>query len=102
MTLETAEHADTEHGHPGDKQYVVVALILAVITAVEVLTYFVDFGGAHVPSLIVMMVMKFTIVARWFMHLKFDVPIFSRVFVSGLILAGAVYVIMLTAFQYWS
>jgi cytochrome c oxidase subunit 4 len=99
-------HADHDHAgghaHPGDKQYVVVALVLGLFTAIEVLTYFLDFGGAAVPTLLVLMVVKFVLVVLYFMHLKFDSPVFMRLFLVGLALALAVYLIMLSAFEYWS
>ena len=98
-TVETHEHhataEDAEH-HPSDNKYIQIALILGAITAAEVATYFVDFGPLLVPSLMVMMVAKFAIVALWFMHLKFDSRLFRRVFVAGLITAVAVYIVFLT------
>jgi cytochrome c oxidase subunit IV len=102
-TLTTeATHTDhpTGHAHPGDKQYVVIALILGLFTGVEVLTYFIDFGAAAIPTLLVLMVVKFIMVVLYFMHLKFDSPIFMRLFITGLALATFVYAIMLAAFQF--
>ena len=93
------EHA-VGHAHPGDKKYIVVALILGLFTAIEVLTYFVDFRGAAIPTLLVLMVIKFVMVALYFMHLKFDSPLLMRLFVGGLTLALSVYCIMLAAFQF--
>jgi cytochrome c oxidase subunit 4 len=95
------EHAG-EHAHPGDKQYIVVALVLGLFTAIEVLTYFVDFKAAAVPTLIGLMIVKFALVVLYFMHLKFDSPIFMRLFVTGILLAVSVYMIMLAAFEYWA
>jgi cytochrome c oxidase subunit IV len=93
------EH-DDGHSHPGDKQYIVVALILGLFTAIEVLTYFVDFGAAAVPTLLALMVIKFAMVLLYFMHLKFDSPVFMRLFIGGLTLALSVYFIMFAAFQF--
>lgn len=110
MSSETLAHAATDtahsdheaggHAHPGDMQYVVVALILGFFTAVEVLTYFIDFGAAAIPTLLGLMVIKFVMVVLYFMHLKFDSPIFMRLFATGLVLAISVYAIMLAAFQF--
>jgi cytochrome c oxidase subunit 4 len=98
-------HEETVHGaghkHPSDRDYIVIALILAVITAGEVALYYVDIGGAMIPTLLMMMVAKFAIVAGYFMHLKFDNPIFQRLFIAGLVLATAVYMATLAAFQYF-
>lgn len=98
------EH-DHEHEHPSDWDYVKIALILAAITAVEVFTYFetvLNWGSFLIPSLLIMMVVKFWLVATWFMHLKFDNPIFSKMFVGGLLLAVSVYVAALAAFEFWA
>ncbi len=92
---------DHEHDHPSDRTYVGIAIVLAIITAAEVLTYFVDIGDALIPALMIMMVAKFFLVAAFFMHLKFDIPMFTRLFVGGIALATIVYVVMLTAFQFW-
>ena len=89
------------HKHPSDMQYVVVALVLGFFTAIEVLTYFIDFEGAAVPTLIGLMIVKFALVVLYFMHLKFDSPVFLRLFATGIVLAISVYVIMLLAFEYW-
>lgn len=95
--------ADAEHGdkHFADSQYVVIALILAVLTAIEVSTYFVDFGPFMVPVLIVLMVIKFFTVVAYFMHLKFDNKLFSALFYTGLGLAIAVYCGALATFKFF-
>jgi cytochrome c oxidase subunit 4 len=89
------------HKHPTDRDYMVIALILAVITAGEVALYYWEIGGATVPTLLVMMVAKFFVVAGYFMHLKFDSPMFTRFFVAGMVLAIAVYMAALSAMQYF-
>jgi hypothetical protein len=48
-----------------------------------------------------MMIAKFAIVCGWFMHLRYDNPLFKRVFVFGLSLAVGVYIVVLTAMQFW-
>lgn len=116
MSVETAETAsaavaapgedaeDHDAHHPSDWAYVKIALILAAVTALEVFTYFrsvLDWGVALVPSLIFMMVVKFYLVATWFMHLKFDNSIFSKMFTTGLVLAVGVYLATLTAFEFF-
>ena len=102
-TVDTADD-DHAHDHPSDWAYVKIALVLAAITAVEVFTYFesvVDWGDALIPSLMVMMVVKFYLVAMYFMHLKFDNPIFGKLFVGGIVLAAGVYIATLAAFEFW-
>jgi cytochrome c oxidase subunit IV len=96
-----AEPDETEEHHASDKLYVQIFLILFVITAAEVSTYYVDFGDLLLPSLMVMMTVKFAMVVMFFMHLRFDHKLFSWVFVSGLVLAVLVYIAALTTFEYW-
>jgi cytochrome c oxidase subunit 4 len=94
-------HEPHGHVHPTDGKYVKIALILAVITAAEVATYFTELNAVIIGALITMMTAKFIIVASYFMHLKYDHPIFKRVFVFGLMLAVAVFLIALTTFDFW-
>jgi cytochrome c oxidase subunit 4 len=86
--------------HPGPRQYVVVAVVLAVLTALEVGLFYMDFVPRPVVtgSLIVLMTLKFSLVALWFMHLRFDSRIYRRLFITGIILAMAVFLIVLLTF----
>src|SRR5215210_3793278 len=83
----------TGHAHPSDRSYLRIAFLLAVITAAEVVTFYLEdeLGSILIPALLVMMIVKFATVAGWFMHLRFDSNIFTRLFVSGLVLAVGVY-----------
>jgi caa(3)-type oxidase subunit IV len=111
MTATTEHHdvAEHVHDHPTDAQYVKIALFLAILTGAEVSTYFwKDLFGSK-PSttalllvLMPMMVIKFGTVAGYFMHLKYDNPIFRRVFTFGLVLAVVVYTIFGFAMEFWS
>ncbi|HVL26535.1 MAG TPA: cytochrome C oxidase subunit IV family protein [Acidimicrobiales bacterium] len=100
----TPEEGGTEHHHPSDREYIKIAIILAVITAVEVVLYYVEdaLGGLVVPSLIILSLAKFVLVVLWFMHLRFDSRLFRRFFVAGLLLATFVYLIVLTTFGVWT
>ena len=91
---------DTEHGM-SNAGYVRIAVILAAITALEVSTYYVDFGPFFLPALMIMMAIKFLMVVSYFMHLKFDNRLFSWLFYAGLILAITVYVIALSTFKFF-
>jgi cytochrome c oxidase subunit 4 len=101
MAHEETVHG-TGHAHPTDRNYVGIALILAVITAAEVAMSYIDVSNAiFIPVLLVMMVAKFFIVVAWFMHLRFDSRLFRRLFVAGLVLAVLVYMGVLSAMQYF-
>ncbi|WP_419837379.1 cytochrome C oxidase subunit IV family protein [Candidatus Poriferisodalis sp.] len=96
-------HDDHGHGHGlSDFGYIKVALLLAVLTAAEVMTYFVDVGPVEVPGLLILMVVKFWIVVAYFMHLRFDNKLFTWLFVGGLVLAIAVYAAFATSMVFWT
>src|SRR5919201_4349463 len=86
--------------HPEPRQYVMVAVVLAVATAFEVAIYYTSIPHPIlVAFLILAAVFKFSLVVLWFMHLRFDSPIFRRMFLAGLILALSVYTIVLLTFR---
>jgi cytochrome c oxidase subunit IV len=93
MTTTTDQTAAHTH-HPTPRQYVNIALLLAVLTALEVGTYFFEFGPFAVPMLILLMVVKFLYVAGWFMHLKFDHKFFKQIVTVGLGFALVLYAIL--------
>lgn len=79
--------------HPGYAEYVKIAVILAVLTLIEVGVYYVDaLEDVLIPILVGLATLKFALVAMWFMHLKFDSRLFSVTFVGGIILAAAVFI----------
>jgi cytochrome c oxidase subunit IV len=85
--------------HPGPKQYVMVAIWLAIATGIEVAWYYLNVPHPlFVALLLVLAFFKFSLVVLWFMHLRFDSPIFRRLFVTGIILAITVYLIVLVIF----
>ncbi|CAB4652630.1 unannotated protein [freshwater metagenome] len=101
MSTATESHEDTHEHGMSDAGYIKIALILAAITALEVSTYYVDFGPLFLPSLIAMMFVKFFMVVSYFMHLKFDNKLFSLMFYIGLGLAIFVYVAALATFKFF-
>jgi cytochrome c oxidase subunit 4 len=115
MSTETATPVPTavldgaDEAYPRDRQYVWVALALAGLTGIEIATYAApgfpawswgDKAGL-ITVLMILMAVKFWTVAYFFMHLKFDKPLLTRVFYAGLILAVLVYVAVLTMFNVW-
>jgi cytochrome c oxidase subunit IV len=98
-----ATHADDHAGHWTDFQYVKLAILLAAVTAVEILLSYIkdDIGGVFLPALLILMAFKFMAVVLFFMHLKFDNRLFSIMFYLGLGLAIAVYVAALFTFRFF-
>jgi cytochrome c oxidase subunit 4 len=89
---------EVRHAHPSDMTYIVVALVLGVITAIEVGIYYINGSDVKVAGLLVLMAIKFVIVAAFFMHLRFDSKYFRRLFILGVALAVAVYSAVLFIF----
>jgi cytochrome c oxidase subunit 4 len=93
-----APPAEREHieKHPGPMEYIQIGAVLAVITAIEVAIYYVGLSeAALILMLLVFSAAKFTLVVLWFMHLKFDHPLFSTMFVMGIVLAISIFIVAL-------
>jgi cytochrome c oxidase subunit 4 len=101
--------AGEQHTHgPTDRKYFEIFFILVGLTALEVSTYWWEdwFGEtAHkvaVPVLIFLMIVKFFLVALYFMHLKFDSSLLKRTFYFGMVLAIVVYGVAMTSMNFWT
>ena len=103
-------HPGEHHDHgPSDAFYFKIFWILVAITALEVSTYFWDswFGRTDTyliayPMLVILMLVKFGLIASFFMHLRFDRRILTRIFYFGLALALAVYIVALSVMNIWT
>jgi cytochrome c oxidase subunit IV len=84
-------HAGGEaHEHPTWSTYWKVALILTLITVVEVWIYYTPFTESKlfVPTLLIMSAAKFIIVVMFYMHLKYDHKLFRALFTGPLLIAA--------------
>ena len=83
--------------HPTPKQYVQIAIVLGVLTAIEVALYYTeDIVGIFTdPLLMILAIGKFVIVVGWFMHLRFENKLVNRFFVWGMILALFLFAIVM-------
>ncbi len=90
-----------DDAHPTDTHYVRIAVILAVLTAMEVSLSYVKAlkGMVLVAPLLIIMAIKFGMVALHFMHLKWDSKVLTRLFYAGLFLAVGVYIAALSTFR---
>jgi caa(3)-type oxidase subunit IV len=114
--------AETEHGlsaispdevpmlpgeirpHSSPFQYVMIAVVLCVLTAIEVGFYYLagDIPTALlVGCLLALALVKFIMVASLYMHLSSDKPIFKRFFILGASGAVILYTIVLTTLHIW-
>ena len=97
QTTETQAH---EAHHPTPRQYVEIAILLAVLTGIEVGLYYAEsfFGNLVVPALLVLALFKFLLVVGYYMHLKYEKRVLTRLFGGGFVLALLVYAVVLVAF----
>jgi cytochrome c oxidase subunit 4 len=88
-----------EHAHPGAKQYLAIAVVLLVLTVIEVAIFYVpQLKSVLVPTLLALSAIKFALVAMFYMHLKFDHRLFSWLFVVPMVLAAALIIALLKLF----
>jgi cytochrome c oxidase subunit 4 len=84
--------------HPTPVQYVMVAVVLVVITGIEIAVSYTEGtipDGLIVVLLLGMAFVKFFLVAAWYMHLRTDYPVFRRFFILGSIAAIVLYLVVL-------
>ena len=92
------------HGHSHSENkfhiYVQIAMILAVITGVEILLIFLPFATwILVGSLVVLSGVKFLFVIFIFMHLRWDKVFCTILFFIGLVLGGGTLGALLALFR---
>jgi cytochrome c oxidase subunit 4 len=101
----------TEHAHPSWQTYTKVALILFVLTAMEVAAY--EVVHRHQPAglatvlepvvvevLLLLSAFKFALVAMFYMHLKSDGKLLSGIFSFSLLLAAVMIAALMIIFFY--
>jgi caa(3)-type oxidase subunit IV len=108
MDAHTATH-DEHHPTPG--LYLKIAIILFVLTALEVTAFEIGDKPTYilhatitplvVPILLVLSAAKFALVAMFYMHLKQDSKLFSNLFVWPLVLAAGLAVALMVLIRLW-
>jgi cytochrome c oxidase subunit 4 len=86
-----AQAAPADHGHHQDNKfeiYVQIAMLLAVITGVEIVMVYLPFmKWLLVTGLVTLSIVKFMFVIFYFMHLRWDKPFCTVMFFIGLVLS---------------
>ena len=96
LSMEKFNKLTRKDGHGTPAFYAIVGLILAVITLVEFLIFYVEsLGVLLIPIMLILSLMKFVIVVAFFMHLRFDNKLFTYLFFAGFILAAVIAVALL-------
>ena len=89
-----------EESHPTPAKYVAIALVLLVITIVEVWALYVEqLEPIIVPFLLVLSITKFIMVVMFYMHLKFDNRLFTWMFASCMTLATGIGLALMALFN---
>ncbi|MDH5642981.1 MAG: cytochrome C oxidase subunit IV family protein [Gemmatimonadota bacterium] len=89
------------HEHPSVATYLKIAVILTVVTAVEVALYYVPEFGLLAPTLLVLSAAKFALVVMFYMHLKPDNKLFTNIFWPPLLLATGVILALMALLGNW-
>ncbi len=103
--------AESAHAHPSWQTYTKIALILFVLTALEVAAYEVVHRQAPaglatvlepvvVEVLLLLSAFKFALVAMFYMHLKSDGKLLSGIFTFSLVLAAFAITALMILFAY--
>src|SRR6266536_2080810 len=101
LAPDTGEH-ELEHAHPGPKTYVLIGAVLAIITMAEVWAYNQhELRPILVPLLLALSATKFVLVVGFYMHLRFDHPLFTGVFGFGLAVGASVITALIFLFRYY-
>ena len=103
---DSASHVDHAslgevHEHPTWGTYKWVALVLTVITVIEVWVYYIPSFVASplfIPFLLIMSAIKFVIVVMFYMHLKYDHKLFRVLFTGPLLIAIVTLIVLLFLF----
>jgi cytochrome c oxidase subunit 4 len=99
MTTEVHGGVEVEH-HPSPVKYILIGLVLGVITVLEVYAYTrPELKAMLVPILLVLSGVKFFLVVSFYMHLRFDNPIFRAVFGGGLAVAASIITALMFLFS---
>jgi len=96
LSMEKFNKLTRKDGHGTPAFYAIVGLILAVITLVEFLIFYVEsLGVLLIPIMLILSLMKFVIVVAFFMHLRFDNKLLTYLFFAGFLLAAVIAVALL-------
>ncbi len=83
--------------HASIRTYVVVAVILTLVTAMEFSAIYIrELTPILVPLLVVMSAAKFSLVVLFFMHLRYDARPLSLIFAGSLLIALGIAIALTT------
>ena len=80
--------AHAEHEHGGPAVYATTLIILLILTGITVGAAYIDLGTGNIVVALVIATIKATLVALFFMHLKWDKPVNRIIAISGFLFLG--------------
>ena len=93
-------HAPGE-GHATVQTYIRVAVVLGILTAIEIGALYVPGLPRHllVALLLVFSILKFALVVAFFMHLRYDNKLLTALFVGPLLIAMLIILALMALFS---
>lgn len=93
-------HHEEGTNHPSPLTYAKVAVVLAVITAVEFTILYAHILGTAVliGAFLGLSAVKFALVAMFYMHLRFDSRLYAGLFNGGLVIAISIVLALIALF----
>ena len=99
VTTPTSAVDSHDHGDSKFQLFIQIAMVLAVITGVEIVIVYIPIARWLVISaLLILSLVKFMLVIFYFMHLRWDKVFCTILFFIGLILAGGTTLALLALF----
>ena len=103
MDTTPGAHAPAAHdqGHASVQTYLRVAVVLAVLTAIEIGCLYVPGMPNHllVTLIVIFGTMKFALVVAFFMHLRYDNKLLTVLFVGPLTIATLIILAIMALFS---
>ena len=93
--------AQTAHrAHPTPRTYWLIAGILAVVTAIEIAVPYIEaLDPIKVPLLWALAAIKFFAVVGFFMHLRYEKPLYRTLFFFGVFGVFPLFIVVLLTFN---
>ncbi len=95
------EQAREAHIHPGASVYVPVAIVLVILTGLEILVYYLNVAPVvMVPVVIFLGLANIVLSAAFYMHLRYDNRVLTGMFSFAGLLASLLLISLLMLFGY--
>ena len=95
------KHTDAaNNNHLTIRQYLKIGALLTLITVAELIASYINLGFILVPLLLILSAVKFVIVVAYFMHLKFEDLLISKIFAFACVLALCILLALVSLFIY--